>query len=313
MGKRAVHAAEAHAEKKNKLIKGASQQAAAPANTATAAKPGWAEDDDVPFPRGGGSAITPLERREAKLDARRDFLAEQQQGSGGERKAGKRKKEEASTAEEEEEDVVMGALNAGDEISRADVLRPADLTVGLRVLGAVSDVSSGKLSIQLPCQLSGAVAADDVSDELHAALASGELEKAPDLRRIFKLGELLICVVTAPPVPHVDKSRQARRGRLPATMPPPSDHAVAPLVATCRDHRARASYPHHRTRLRTHPPALLTWRAPLSRACGRALPPSCRCGSLSRRAPRSRRRPRRGSASARSCGRRSSRSRSTAG
>ena len=306
MGKRAAIAAAANAEKKNKLIKGASQQAATPAATMAATattKPGWADDDDVPFPRGGGSAITPLERREAQLDARRDFMAEQQQASSGERKAAKRKKE-AAASPDAEEDVVMSALNAGDGISRADVLRPADLTVGLRVLGAVSDVSSAKLTMQLPCQLTGAVAADDVSDELHAALASGEVEKAPDLRRLFKVGELLICVVTAPPVPHVDKSRQAR--------PPPAIEratVTTPMAANTANGRLFSTSPPV-----TVPPCpALTRRAFVFPPCGRALPPSCRCGSLWCRARHSGQRPSRVSAPARSCGRRSSRSRSTGG
>jgi len=87
----------------------------------------------------------------------------------------KSKKRDAEQLEPAEEDVVMGALTAGDEIARADSLRSADLTVGLRLLGAVGEVSSSKLTIQLPCQLVGTVSPSEVSDELHAALSSGAL------------------------------------------------------------------------------------------------------------------------------------------
>jgi hypothetical protein len=152
MGKRSIVAAAANQEKKEKkkkLAAAATEAADAPAAEAPAST--WHDDGDTPFPRGGGSAITALERREARLDAQRDFLFEQEAADARKKRGKKRDAEEV----EEEEDVVMGALNAGDEIARADALRATDLTVGLRLLGAVSDVSSSKVTIQLPCQLMG--------------------------------------------------------------------------------------------------------------------------------------------------------------
>ena len=182
MGKRAATAAAAGLEKKEEKKKKLAAEATAPAPAATKK---YADDDDTPFPRGGASAITPLERREARFDAQRDFAIEQDA-------AARKKKSKKRDAEqvEEEEDVVMGALTAGDEIARADSLRSADLTVGLRLLGAVGEVSSSKLTIQLPCQLVGTVSPSDVSDELHAALSSGSLENPPDLRKLFRVGEV---------------------------------------------------------------------------------------------------------------------------
>ena len=185
MGKRAALAAAVGLEKKEKKKKLEAEEATAPAPAAARAAKKWVDDEDTPFPRGGGTAITPLERREARYDAQRDFAVEQDAA------ASKKKGKKRSTEQvEEEEDVVMGALTAGDEIARADSLRSADLTVGLRLLGAVGEVSSSKLTIQLPCQLVGTVSPSDVSDELHAAISSGSLENPPDLRKLFRVGEV---------------------------------------------------------------------------------------------------------------------------
>ena len=206
MGKRAATAAAAGLEKKEEKKKKLAAEATAPAPAATKK---YADDDDTPFPRGGASAITPLERREARFDAQRDFAIEQDA-------AARKKKSKKRDAEqvEEEEDVVMGALTAGDEIARAASLRSADLTVGLRLLGAVGEVSSSKLTIQLPCQLVGTVSPSDVSDELHAAISSGELENPPDLRKLFRVGEVLLCAVAAKPEAPSAPGRRSTPARL---------------------------------------------------------------------------------------------------
>ena len=169
MGKRSATAAAAALEKKEEKKKKLAAEATAAAPAATQK---YTDDDDTPFPRGGASAITPLEQREARFDAQRDFAMEQEAAA----RKKKSKKRDDEQLEPAEEDVVMGALTAGDEIARADSLRSADLTVGLRLLGAVGEVSSSKLTIQLPCQLVGTVSPSEVSDELHAALSSGALE-----------------------------------------------------------------------------------------------------------------------------------------
>ena len=116
---------------------------------------GWEEDAEAPFPRGGGSALTPLEYRQVTAQARRDAAADAAGGASA-----KRQKRSPSSGR-------APPPAAGKAVA---TLSRNDLKVGVRVLAAVADVSSSRLLLQLPGGLSGVVAAREISDELAAAL-----------------------------------------------------------------------------------------------------------------------------------------------
>ena len=141
----------------------------------------WETDETVPFPRGGGSALTPLEHRAIATAAKEDASFESRQH--GAEAAGP-----------------LRTALGGATLVRAHLLSRKQLVVGVRVLAAVSEVSSDRLLMQLPGRISGRVEREEVSDELHAAMQGGTLQAPPDLRKLFRMGEVLCCAVvrTAP-------------------------------------------------------------------------------------------------------------------
>ena len=80
---------------------------------------------------------------------------------------------------------------------RAHALRRRDLVTGVRVLGAVVERFSDRLELQLPGRALGSVAVGEASDEL-AELVAGGSSTAPDLRKLFEVGEVVPCVVLPP-------------------------------------------------------------------------------------------------------------------
>ena len=157
------------------------QKKAAPAPAATAATTtSWETDEAAPFPRGGGSVLTPLEYKEVTMRAKEDALFETR---------------DVDSAPAEAVDPERTAMGAGKELVRAHNLGRRQLVAGVRLLCAVSEVSSDRLLMQLPCRLSGRVERSEVSDELSAALDDGSVQAPPDLRRLFKVGEVLCCAV----------------------------------------------------------------------------------------------------------------------
>jgi rRNA biogenesis protein RRP5 len=121
--------------------------------TAAAAPPAaaaWETDESAPFPRGGGSALTPLEHKAIAARAKEDALFEVSGGledadSGG-----------ASAA------AAAAAASGSGELIRAHALSRKHLVAGVRVLGAVSEVSSDRLVLQLPNELLGRVGREEV-------------------------------------------------------------------------------------------------------------------------------------------------------
>lgn len=153
----------------------------------------WEVDETAPFPRGGGSALTPLEYKAAVSAAKEDALFEVHEESSRE-----------PAAVDMEERTAMG----GRELVRAHSLSRKHLVAGVRLLGAVSEVSSDRMLLQLPSRLVGRVERHEVSDELHAALADGTLQSPPDLRKLFRPGEVLCCAVL-----HAAASTTAAKGQ----------------------------------------------------------------------------------------------------
>jgi rRNA biogenesis protein RRP5 len=122
---------------------------AQPAAAQSAAKDGpaeeeaeWMQDEEAPFPRGGGSALTPFEHRQVAQQAREDALfdegnesdedAEAQTLPGGVRR--------------------MGGDNAPVVAAR---LRPTELAAGVLTIVAVKEVHSTRAVVSMPDGLTG--------------------------------------------------------------------------------------------------------------------------------------------------------------
>ena len=93
------------------------QKKAAPAPAATAATAtSWETDEAAPFPRGGGSVLTPLEYKEVTMRAKEDALFETR---------------DVDSAPAEAVDPERTAMGAGKELVRAHNLGRRQLVAGL--------------------------------------------------------------------------------------------------------------------------------------------------------------------------------------
>ena len=102
----------------------------------------WMNDDEAPFPRGGGSALTPLEHRQVAQQAKEDALFGEGEGSGS------------------DDDVAGSAgfrarLGGGDAPVVAARLRASDLVAGMQTLVAVKEVHSTRAMVSMPSGLTG--------------------------------------------------------------------------------------------------------------------------------------------------------------
>ena len=171
----------------NQKKRKSSDEAAVPGSTSTAArKPNFSGGggssglDESPFPRGGGSALMPLEYKAVATAAKEDALFEAAEGDADAPTSG-----------------TLIQQSATGELLRAHTLQRKQLVAGVRILGAVSEISSDRLIVQLPNRLTGRIGREEVSDELYDLAAqddgSGRLPPLPDLRKLFRVGEVLCC------------------------------------------------------------------------------------------------------------------------
>ena len=166
--------------------------AAAGAQPAAAAA--WQTDESAPFPRGGSVALTPLEYKAVATAAKEDALFEMAEGGGAVGgNAGK-----YDVDDDDAPALASGSGRGGGELLRAHALLRKQLTAGMRVLGAVSEIHSDRLLVQLPNRLMGRIGREEISDELHAAMVAESLSAPPDLRKLFTKGEVLCCVALPP-------------------------------------------------------------------------------------------------------------------
>lgn len=146
----------------------------------------WETDENAPLPRGGGSALAPLEYKAIVASAREEVLFDASM-------------EDTNAPDKLFDDGVGGAAAttaaAGSELVRAHSLHRKTLTGGVRALCAISDIASDRLLVQLPGRILGRIGREEVSDELYAAEADGSTSGLPDLRKLFKVGEVLCCAV----------------------------------------------------------------------------------------------------------------------
>ena len=155
---------------------------AADAATAGGGAPSWEETADAPFPRGGGRALSALEYRQVAQEAKAEALFDEG---------------DAATA---------GTLPSSAP-SAVSSLKLTEIMSGARLLCAISEVSSTRLKVQLPNLFVGVIQREQISDEIFALATNGGKSAngggggggggaahLPDLRKLFRVGELLSAV-----------------------------------------------------------------------------------------------------------------------
>ena len=146
--------------------------------------PTWADDEETPFPRGGGTELSALEYKAIVRSAQEDAVIDQQEEA--EPGSSKRPGTKWKGAEDGEYDATaVSRSETGSSLIKAHALHRKLCVPGLKLLGAVSDVSTERIIMQLPGRMVGRVARAEVSDELSALAAEGG--QLPDLRKLFRL------------------------------------------------------------------------------------------------------------------------------
>ncbi|KAI8369582.1 uncharacterized protein BYT42DRAFT_607950 [Radiomyces spectabilis] len=162
--------------------------------------------EEVNFPRGGASALSPLEHREIANKAAQDLFTtspEKQTETTTEtvtkkRRPNKNKKKPAPKETSSNE----------PKLKPIELLTFKQLTEGALLLGCISHISDLELIVALPQQLTGVVPITEISDPITtrvelAANAEEDEEKdddddqseLPDLKELFHLGQWVRCRV----------------------------------------------------------------------------------------------------------------------
>lgn len=198
-------------------------------------------DEEVAFPRGGASLLTPLEHKQIQIQATQDVLFEQgasskseeanADGETSEKKRHKPKKGKGiamkvrEAAELEEEGVrieglsykVSWAAQMGNLLSNTS----QRIVPGSTVLGVVSQINDLDIALSLPNNLTGYVPITSISDKITErieAIAGGEREDEEetetedvDLKKMFRIGQYLRAYVVSTKNDDAVGSGQAKR------------------------------------------------------------------------------------------------------
>ncbi|CAK1362185.1 unnamed protein product [Cercospora beticola] len=171
------------------------------------------QQEETAFPRGGGSVLTPIERKQIEAQAERDVLFEQETGqkAGAEDDDGElfdeaesapasKKKRKA----ERKSDGVSKVDGSGIKISG---LSYKSLAVGSVVLGRVTAITGRDIALALPNNLTGYVPITSVSERLTTRIErllddakfgadDSDEDEDIDLKQLFHIGQWLRAVVT---------------------------------------------------------------------------------------------------------------------
>ncbi|KAL2312425.1 rRNA biogenesis protein rrp5 [Schizosaccharomyces pombe] len=156
------------------------------------------------FPRGGASSLTPLEYKEAVLEAKKDFM-ESASGTAELSKKTRPKKKGSKKSSKSELD------NEENLKVHIQSLRYKNITPGSLILGQIAQINTLDLAVSLPNCLTGYVPITNISDKLSDRLdsidnhaednaASEEedgLNQIPDLMDLYKVGQWVRVSVTA--------------------------------------------------------------------------------------------------------------------
>ncbi|KAI9013729.1 hypothetical protein CLU79DRAFT_387856 [Phycomyces nitens] len=171
------------------------------ATTAVASTSAAAANEEVNFPRGGASTLTPVEYREISNKVASDLFTSTpskatEEPAQKKRKAEKKKKTPAATQpKSEKKRVVINELSF------------KKLTVGTLLLGCISHINDLELVVSLPHQLVGVVPITEISAPLTSIVekVAGQGDEndeedenitLPNLHSLFRVGQWVRCRLT---------------------------------------------------------------------------------------------------------------------
>ncbi|EIW64233.1 uncharacterized protein TRAVEDRAFT_138819 [Trametes versicolor FP-101664 SS1] len=160
--------------------------------------------DDIDFPRGGGTSLTPLEVKTLRAEAAKEADSELFAESAKEATTKRRRKSEAGTKSKTTD------KDGKKNVIRIEHLNYKRVAVGMKILGQVVSVEPLALIVSLPNQLFAHVPITQISSQLTHILESEDdaensddeeeeasASRVPDLFEIFQPGQYVRAVVSA--------------------------------------------------------------------------------------------------------------------
>ncbi|RCI10969.1 hypothetical protein L249_5290 [Ophiocordyceps polyrhachis-furcata BCC 54312] len=160
-------------------------------------------NEEPMFPRGGGSVLTPLEKKKIHLEAKADALHDEEFNTAADGDSNKKRRRSLPHLDKTK---AVGSKVAEEPGVKVESLNFKKLVKGSLVLAQVSRIDSLNLQLSLPYNLSGTVSIVAVSDQLTSRLDkaarendSSDDESADDikLKSIFAPGQYLRAYVVS--------------------------------------------------------------------------------------------------------------------
>ncbi|KAG0648782.1 U3 small nucleolar RNA-associated rrp5 [Hyphodiscus hymeniophilus] len=166
-------------------------------------------EEEIAFPRGGASVLTPLEHKQIQIEATRDVLFEQQGGKSkpdteGEDGGVVRKAKKTKTKKGKKE---IGETEPTEDSIAIEGLSYKRIVPGSLVLGQVSQINAHDVALSLPNNLTGYVPITSISEKISQkieALAAAEDNEQEDeetedidLKKMFSVGQYLRAYVVS--------------------------------------------------------------------------------------------------------------------
>lgn len=194
--------------------------------------------EEVSFPRGGASALTPLELKQVANEAAKDVLFEAQSAETAEGSRPKKRKKTSKTSKAKSE-----KAQDQESIEVVEHLKFKNLKIGTLLLGQISTVGKHELRVSFTDDISGYVKITNISEQITAVLqdldedmdAESDTEHAedgeydssdeekddqttgksskelPDLKNYFSMGQWLKCSVTHNSALEVQKKKNKKK------------------------------------------------------------------------------------------------------
>ncbi|KAH7343014.1 hypothetical protein BKA65DRAFT_505364 [Rhexocercosporidium sp. MPI-PUGE-AT-0058] len=200
-------------------------------------------DEDVAFPRGGASLLTPLEHKQIQIEATRDVLFEQgakstnvdEGGKNGETTEKTKHKSKSKGKGERKKGKDIGEVE--EEEVRIEGLSYQRIVAGSLVLGQVSQINDLDIALSLPNNLTGYVPITSISDKITQrieAIAADEgneeeteLEDV-ELKNLFTIGQYLRAYVVSTKDEDAAASGKAKRHIELSLKPQQANSSMAP-------------------------------------------------------------------------------------
>jgi rRNA biogenesis protein RRP5 len=195
-----------------------------------------AREEEVAFPRGGASVLTPLEYKQINIDATRDVLFEQQSGdaegaadgkAGAAAKAASKKRKSKTAGPKDQ------SADAADVGAKIEGLSYKRLLPGSLVLGQVSQINPHDIALALPNNLTGYIPLTSISEKLTQKVEkmvaddaegvesdSDEEEDDIELKTMFTVGQYLRAYVVSTSDTNSDKPTETGKRRIELSIEP---------------------------------------------------------------------------------------------